>query len=1149
MFLEGGGQMLRGGPARRRTGLVCVTIFVLSVAPALAQFDRAQIAGVVKDQSGGVIPGATVTVTNVDSRLPRTVVTDGTGFYILTALAPGAYDIEVELPGFKKWTQTGVRLDAAAKLTVDVTLATGVISEAVLVQASSTPLQFDTQNRKTIEAKDFENMALNGRNPINLAMLKAGVRSGNAMNAFLADSLTNGSYNINGSRSDENLITVDGAIATRTRSAGAVIGTINADTVQEVQVLTSNYLPEYGRSSGGQIRFVTKSGGHDFHGSGYDFFRSDKLDANTWSRNASNNPLLAQPAPLSMHQFGGTLGGPVILGQFNRQRDKMFFFWAEEGIRYRAQSTNTGTVPSALMRKGDFSELLDPGNVWFGRAVTIRDPLTQQPFPGNVIPANRLSPNGMALLNAYPLPTAGFVRGNANWIGVSPNPRDTRKDTIRVDYVVSAGNQISARFSHFSWKAVDAFRGTFDLARTDWDRPNTTSAVSWTRSLKSSLLNEFTFGYSLDEVYINVFTDPGLHLRSRYGITYPYIFPGKEIDDKVPTISITNFNEVDGGPYPSSSRGPIYTWSDNLSYLKGRHSFKTGVIFEYSGEDDFDQINVNAQPGDTNNQNGRFEFTDSRANGTGVAVANAAMGLFTNYGEIGKRSLTKWRALAMDAYAQDSWKPADRLTVEGGVRYVLWPPWYALLNNAAMFNPAFYDPARAAQVDPTGGFILSGDPYNGVVLPGSGFPADATGVVSAASNSDLQRLFHNLPRGFSETHKNVFEPRIGASYALTDKTIARAGFGVFHNRTTLNDSTLLGGNPPIQLKVGVTNGLADSPSGTQARTFPLVMTMQDPVFDHPMAYDFSAGVQRELPYSTVVDVTYVNRLGRNLQRERNLNQLQPGTLQANPGINPQALRPYLGFGAIRLSENAGKSTYNGLQVSLDRRYRNGLKIGVAYTLSRLKDDASDKRNILFNAYDAGSYWAISDNDRTHLFNFHYIYELPFWREQQTTASKLLGGWQISGATVFQSGRPLSIWLNDDRAGVGDTTNQPWNLVGDTAVSNPGFSLGPAVDQTFWFNPTAFSRPAAGTFGNAGRNPVRGPGYQSWDLALLKNFGAPTGLRAQFRAEMFNFPNIVNLNDPETSPTSGSFGRITGKGSTANGRPGERNIQLSLKFLF
>ena len=1128
---------------RLRAALLAAALVAIA-GPALAQFDRGQIAGIVKDETGGVIPGASVTATNVETRLSRTVVTDATGYYIVTALPPGGYDVEVELTGFKKWSQKNVRLDAAARLTLDATINPSAVSEMVTVVAKSTPLQFDTQNRKTIELKDVQDLALNGRNPISLAMLKAGIRPGNAPNTYLGDNLTTGGFNINGSRSDENLITVDGAIASRTRSTGAMIGALNVDAVEEVQVLTSNFLPEYGRSSGGQIRFVTKSGGHDFHGSVYDYVRDDKLDANSWSRNAANNPLLSAPAPLSINDFGGSLGGPVILPGFNKQRDKMFFFWGEEGIRYRSNATNTNTVPSEKMRKGDFSELLDPSNLWFGRAVTVRDPATGQPFPGNIIPADHLSSNGLALLNAFPPPTAGFQRGNQNWIGTSPNPRDTRKDTLRIDYVANAANQIVGRVSHFSWKAVDAFRpGTgFDLARTKWNRPNTTSALSWTSTIRSNLLNEFTFGYSLDEVYIDVFTESGLYQRSRYGINYPYIFPGKEIEDKIPTISITNFTEVDGGPYPSSSRGPIYTWSDNISYLKGRHSFKTGVFVEYSGEDDFDQINVNAQPGDTNNQNGRFEFTDSRAGGTGVAVANAAMGLFTNYGEIGTRSLTKWRALAMDAFVQDSWKPADKLTIEGGVRYVLWPPWHARLNNAAMFDPAFYDPARAVTVDPTGGFIVSGDIYNGVVLPGTGFPSDANGVVSAASIPGIDRLFHGLPDGFSQTHANVFEPRGGLSYALNDRTVARVGAGVFHNRVTLNDSTLLGGNPPIQLKVGVTNGVADNPTGTQARTFPLVMTMQDKVFNHPVAYAFSAGVQRELPFSTVVDVTYVGRLGRNLQRERNINQLLPGTLQANPGINPNALRPYLGFGAIRLSENEGKSTYNGLQISVDRRYRGGLKIGAAYTLSRLMDDASDKRNIMFNAYDPSSYWAVSDNDRTHIFNVHYIYELPFWRDQNTLAAKALGGWQVSGATIFQSGEPRSVWLNDDRAGVGDTTNQPWNLVGDPNVGNQSFSNGPTADQNFWFNPQAFARPAPGTFGNAGRNPVRGPHQQNWDFALFKTFGPPSGTRIQLRAEAFNFPNYPNLSNPQTNPTNGSFGRVTAKTS-------ERNIQLSLKVLF
>ena len=214
----------------------------------------------------------------------------------------------------------------------------------------------------------------------------------------------------------------------------------------------------------------------------------------------------------------------------------------------------------------------------------------------------------------------------------------------------------------------------------------------------------------------------------------------------------------------------------------------------------------------------------------------------------------------------------------------------------------------------------------------------------------------------------------------------------------------------------------------------------------------------------------------------------------------------------------------------------------AFELSRLMDDASDKRNIMFNAYDPSSYWAVSDNDRTHIFNVHYIYELPFWRDQNTLAAKALGGWQVSGATIFQSGEPRSVWLNDDRAGVGDTTNQPWNLVGDPNVGNQSFSNGPTADQNFWFNPQAFARPAPGTFGNAGRNPVRGPHQQNWDFALFKTFGPPSGTRIQLRAEAFNFPNYPNLSNPQTNPTNGSFGRVTAKTS-------ERNIQLSLKVLF
>jgi len=1132
-------------------------VLVLLALPALAQFDRGQVGGFVRDEQGAVVPGAAVKVTNEQTRLERAYTTDHSGYYVAPALTPGIYEVAVELSGFKKFVQTGVKVDAASNVQVDATLTAGGIQEAVTVVGENTPLQTNTgQITKTIEARQIQDMMLNGRNPINLALLKPGVRggAGGSFGSFQPDSLSTGGFNINGSRSDENLITIDGVIATRTRSSGAIIGTLNVDTVQEMQVLTASYLPEYGRSSGGQIRFVTKGGGREFRGDVFEFYRDESLDANSCSRNSS--PLLelsSKPAPFTFHQFGYDIGGPVAVGKFNRNRDKMFFFWAQEWIRYDREDTATSTVPTLAMRRGDFSELLSPSNPFFGRQVLVRDPLTGQPFPNNVIPSNRLSPNGLGLLNVYPEPTPGFQRGQDNLIITSPNPRRTRKDTLRLDFVPNSSNSISFRGSLFHWTAVDAFRDNLPLARTDWSRPNESASVSWTSTFSPTVINEATFGFSRDRVYIEVFRGTDSFVRSKYGINYPYVFPGKEIEDKIPTISIQNFRTADGGPYPAFSQGPIWTFSDNLTHIRGRHTFKGGVFVEYSGEDDFDQINVLAQPGDTNNQNGRFEFTDGRAGGTGLAVANAAMGLFTNYGEIGKRSKTDWRALAVDAFIQDSWKVRSNLTIEGGLRYVYWPPWHAKLNNAAMFHPDYYDPAQAAVINRTNGAILGGDRFNGIVLPGTGFPAEAQGQIEAASNPEYQRLFRGLPRGFSQTHSTVFQPRFGMAYQLNPKTVLRLGAGLFHTRVTLNDSTLLGGNPPIQFKVGITDGLVDQPTGGTRQNFPLVMTMQDPIFKHPTAYNWSASFQRELPFDVAVDLTYVGRMGLHLQRERNINQLAPGTRFANPGVNPNALRPYLGFATIRLSENAGRSIYHGLQASLERRFRGGLGFGVAYTLSRVRDNAGDKRDILFNAFDDSGFWGVSQNDRTHVFNFHYLYELPFWRKQDTTLKKILGGWQVTGLTYYQSGRPLPVWRSDDYAGVSDTTAQPWNVVSDPMTVDGRFSQGRNVDQNYWFNPQAFTRPANGTWGDTGefgRNPVRGTTFWSWDIAIFKNVPLGGTKRLQFRAEIFNFPNHPNLGDPNDGgnnnvnidPTSADFGRVLRK-------TGERNIQLGVKFNF
>ena len=1113
--------------------LVC---FAMMAGPAAAQFDRSQLSGRVKDPEGAVVPGATVVAQNQTTQLNFTAVTDQTGFYTIPNLPPGKYTVSAELQGFKKAVQKDVPLDASASATLDFALETGALTESVTVTAESTPLQTDVALRKTIESKDIEQLSFSGRNPIGVVGLKPGVVGGSFNNYNFSD-LGNGGFSINGSRTDENNITVDGATAIRTRSNGAIIGIQNVDALQEVQVLTGNYMPEFGRVSGGQVRMVTKSGGNKFHGSGSYFLRDDKLQANTWLRNKSPNALEnSGPAPFDYKQYAYSFGGPIM-------KDKLFFFGAQEWVNYLAVNTNQATVPTEAMRHGDFSQLLG-SNPFFSTPQIIRDPQTGQPFQNNIIPSNRLSANGLALLSVYPLPTPGFQSGTNNALINSPNPQDQRKDNLRLDYRYNSNNTFTYRYGKYNWTAVDSFRGTFPFARTDWDRPNTTQTASWTSTLKNNIVNEASYTFSKDEVYINVF-ESDLYKRSKYGITYPYIFPAnKEIPDKIPTITISNFTEIDGGPYPSSSVGPIHTFSDSMTWVKNRHTFKGGLVFEYSGEDDFDQINVQPIPGSTNNQNGRFQFTSSTNTGSGLAIADAALGLFTNYAEIGQRALTKWRSLSTDLYVQDSWRPSANLTVEGGVRYVIWPPFYSKTNNIATFDPAHYSTTNQAVIDPATGRVLSGPRYNGIVLPGDGFP-DSAKDLAVYNDPAVNALFIGAPRGLTKTHYNVFEPRLGASYRWDEKTIVRASTGVFHNRVTLNDSMLLGGNPPFQPQVAVTNGSVDNPAGAGgAATLPLGMTSIDPEFKHPVGYMYSTGVQREIPWGFVVDATYVGRLGRNLQREINLNQLPAGTRQANPGINSDYLRPYKGYGVIRRSVNDGRSTYNGLQLSADRRYKNGFKFGAAYTLSHSEDNASGKRDVIFNTFDDSGMWGNSSFDRRHVFNFYYIYDLPFFVADTGWKNRALGGWQITGSTFMRTGTPLWVTRGDDVAGVGDTFAQPYDLVGDPdANSNGKLSEGATADQNFWFNKDAYARPAAGKFGNSPRNNMYGPGQYQWDIALFKNVAVKAGHSFQFRAEIFNFLNHANLNNPSTDPTSSTFGRVTSKDNS------RRDVQLSLRYIF
>lgn len=655
------------------------------------------------------------------------------------------------------------------------------------------------------------------------------------------------------------------------------------------------------------------------------------------------------------------------------------------------------------------------------------------------------------------------------------------------------------------------------------------------------MINEFTFSANSDglgDIAIDPRCGPRCR-RSTYGINYPYIYPGTKIfDEKLPNVAVTGFSTTTDSPYPGSWAGFVYAWSDNVTKIISNHTLKAGVFIERSGQNDHIQFTTASAPA-TINENGSFRFLDGSF--TGAGIGNALLGLFNDYSELGGKPVTPWVATAFDWFAQDSWKASRKLTIEYGVRHSIWPPWHSRWGSLAEFLPQFYDPSKAAILDARGGFITGGDQYNGIVLPGCGVPKAEANRFPVLHTGEFNRLYHCLPEGLAQTHYRVFQPRLGVAYALTSKTALRAGIGLFANRTMINRDTALGGNAPFQPQQTVINGSADAPAGATPRLFPFTLTSQDPVFKIPTAWDWNTTFQREVGWGTTVEVGYVGYVGRrgiHNQRKRNINQLLPGAVQANPGINANALRPYAGLGILGLAENSGSSIYHGLQVSVERRFATGLQFGLAYTLSKSEDNTSSLTDVLPNSYNDRNYWGLSDFDHTHVLIFNYIYEFPWLKGGSGLTRRVLGNWEVSGVYQAQSGTPFSVRKNVDYAGVGaGSGNQFWNLSGDPHIERTSFT-----DFAVWFNKAAFTQPAAGTFAMQRRNSLRQPGFWNWDMGLRKNFPTFERQLLQLRFEVFNVLNHPNWGGASSDPTGGSFGLVTSKG-------GNRVLQLALKYVF
>jgi len=1130
---------------------------LLLAPPAWAQFDTAQVSGTILDTSGGALPGVDVVLVAEGTGLERRAVTNEAGLYNFPNVPVGDYRLNATLSGFKPVARTGVRVNAGLNIRVDVSLEVGGLTETVQVQAATTIIDTGVIGR-TVRAEQIAETPLSSRRATQVAQLVPGTVGGNLgglpapVNTFAT-----GITSINGGRSEEFMTTVDGAPSIRVRANGGfTMGMQNADTVEEVQVLTTNYQAEYGRASAGLVKLVTKSGGQQFRGNMFWTLQDDSLNANTWTNNRAG----IAKSPSNFNQYGFTLGGPIYIpGGFNSDKSKLFFYWGEEWDRIRSVENQQAIVPSAAMRNGDFSELLNPANTYYRAVRLIRDPATGLPcsaadqrgcFAGNIIPKDRISPNGLALLNSYPLPTPGFLQGTNNWIGTPATFDDTRKDSIKIDFVPVNNHRIAVRhtWAPHVWSDPESAQAFSSI----WNYPGRTMAATWTGTLSSSLINEFTFSYGSTKPakffgQRNCDYCPGgtdlvpYPTRSSIGLNYPFLFPGTKLDtEKLSNLAIQSFSTLTLNQYPGNWYDFVFLWSDSVTKIKGNHTFKGGASVERSGMKDQIQLSAASAPA-TTNQNGSFRFTDTtRTDGSGNAMANALLGLFDDYTEFGTKPLTNFIGMGYDFYAQDSWKATRKLTLELGLRMSLWQQWRDENNAIASFQSEFYNPANAVTIDRANGSIVpgAGDPYNGIVLPGDSATQEALKLFPQLAG--LGRLYHGLPPGFADDPKDGLQPRLGMAYAVNDGWTFRSGIGRFLNRPQINTSAAYGFNPPLSDMATVINGNADAPGGAARRSFPLVMAMFSPDYANASSWAWNVTTDKQLPLQHTVQLSYVGRSASNLERARNINQLQPGTIQANPGVNANFLRPYKGFSTITLYETTGKSTYNAMQLAVSRRANRGFGYSLAYTWSRTMDDGSSRLEILPNAYDDSGYYGISAIDRPHILISQMSYRTPELRSSPGIVRGVLGDWSLGGVFQAQSGTPFDVTTTVDVAGVGAGSGpQYYNIVGDPNTGRSDFNGTSAV----WFNKDAFKIPTAGTYATDWeRNLLRQPGFWDFHMSLRKSVRLVNNHRAELRWDVFNLFNHPTLGNAQTNPTLADFGTITSK-------TGSRTMQIGLQYVF
>ena len=1092
--------------------------FLLLTFVCRSQTNVGRISGSVRDASGALIPSAAVTVTNSATGFRQSLSTDTSGLFVFPSLPAGTYDLRVERQGFKASEERGLVLDAASSREVPIVLDVGQITDSISVSAAAEQVQTTSGNvGRVINEQQVSQIALNGREYTQLLRLVPGVMA-TTLNVFNPQ-LALDQQRVNGIRTQSSYFLVDGAENHDNGANSNGLVDPNIDAISELKVESSSYSAEFGGRAGATINLVTKSGTREFHGTLFEFVRNDAFDARSF--------FAIRVDPLRFNDFGGTLGGPVFIpGKFNSKREKLFFFFSEEWKYTRLGQTMVNTVPTAAERAGNFAASSLPAPV---------DPLNGAAFPDRSVPASRWSNNGPLLLKPYPLPN--FVGPGGNYVAAGVAQTDYREELLRVDYNISARTQLSYRFTNDKWFIVFPFRNnTLEFVPNPRPRPSYLTSVNLQHAFSNSILNYFSF--SIGKNSIHGTPDDSRITRSALGLTFPEIFPANR-SSAAPAVSISGFAGYNSGDRIKNGNG-TFQWRDDFTMVAGSHTWKFGA-----------QITRGRKNENTNvRDEGSVTFNTSALLSSRNVIADVLLGNFQNYNEPEADAVWWSRFSQLEFYAQDRWKVSSRLSLELGLRYNIIPPFINAQGNASTWLPRLFDPAKAPQINRTDGSIVpgTGDLLNGIAIWGSNFPDAAKGRLPQADDPSLQRLFRGLPRGGNATNWNDWGPRIGVAYDVfgNGKTAIRTGLGIFYDRVGSAQISTQSQNPPFVNVANIFDGNIDRPAGGTARQFPNDLRAWPDWLPDPSVLSWNFGIQQELSSAIIIEANYVANVARHFTFTPNLNQLPVGTrLNApNSSINVNALRPYAGFGNIFLRDDSDNSNYNSLQISASRRLRSGLSFGANYTFSKTLDSfgGGTPQDSYHPKQDIG----LSSIHRAHILNFNYIYALPlFAKSPNELVRSVLGGWELSGVTSFQSGAPNTVTAPVDSARIGASSSRA------TVIGAPDLD-GDSRTPARWFKTEAFLNPALmtpGVFGNSGRNILIGPGFQNWDISLLKDFGIREQMKLQFRAESFNIFNHTNFTGINTTVRFDNAGNATGGFGAVNAAGPGRVLSFGLKLLF